>query len=81
MVKMYGSPLCPDVQEAIQALTSKGIAFEFMDITADLGSLKAFIKLRESNPLFDEVRANDGIGIPCLEKEDGNITFSLKDVL
>lgn len=80
-MKMYGSPLCQDVVEAIEILTAKGIEFESVDITADLGNLKAFIKLRESNPLFDEVRACNGIGIPCFEKENGDITFNVEDIL
>lgn len=80
-MKVYGSQLCPDVRAAIETLTSKEVQFDFIDITADLGNLKAFIKLRESNPLFDEVRACDGIGIPCFEKENGVITFSIEDVL
>ena len=80
-MKVYGSQLCPDVRAAVEVLMSKDVAFDFIDITADLGNLKAFIKLRESNPLFDEVRACDGIGIPCFEKEDGSITFNVDDVL
>jgi len=80
-MKMYGSHLCPDVKEAVETLISKGIAFDFIDITTDLGNLKTFIKLRESNKLFDAVRACDGIGIPCFEKEDGSITFNIEDVL
>lgn len=80
-MKVYGSQLCPDVRAAIETLTTKDVKFDFVDITADLGNLKAFIKLRESNPLFDEVRACDGIGIPCFEKENGDITFTIEDVL
>ena len=80
-MKMYGSLLCPDVRAAAETLTAKGIKFEFIDVTGDLGNLKAFIKLRESNALFDQVRACDGIGIPCFEKENGEITFNTEDVL
>ena len=80
-MKVYGSPLCPDVKEAIEILNSKKIDFDFINITADLGNLKTFIKLRESNPKFNAVRECDGIGIPCFEKESGEITFEVKDVL
>lgn len=80
-MKMYGSLLCPDVLSAIEVLQSKKIEYEFIDITTNLGNLKAFIKLRESNHRFDEVRACDGIGIPCFENKDGEITFNVEDLL
>ena len=35
-MKVYGSQLCPDVRAAVEVLMSKDVAFDFIDITADL---------------------------------------------
>ncbi len=80
-MKLYGSHLCPDTLYAINVLKSKGIDFSFCNISADLSHLKAFTKIRESCPLYDAVRARDGIGIPCFIKDSGDITLDLDDVL
>ncbi|HWQ50320.1 MAG TPA: hypothetical protein VN369_00840 [Terriglobales bacterium] len=80
-MKLYGSHLCPDTLYALNVLVSKGVDFSFYNISADLAHLKAFLKLRESCPLYDAVRARDGIGIPCFVKDDGEVTLNLDDVL
>lgn len=80
-MKMYGSHLCPDSAEAFDVLEKKGVSFDFLDISEDLSNLKAFLKIRESSPLFDAVRSADGIGIPCFEKDSGEITLNVEEVL
>ena len=44
-------------------------------------NLKAFLKLRDSSPLFDSVRQEGGIGIPCIQREDGSITFDWEEFM
>ena len=80
-MNMYGSHLCPDVLYAISVLKAKGIDFNFFNVSADLGHLKAFIKIREANSCFDKVKECDGIGIPCFEKDNGEITFDLEEIM
>lgn len=36
----------------------------------DLGALKRFLRLRDSNPLFDGVREKGGIGLPAIIIDD-----------
>jgi glutaredoxin-related protein len=43
-------------------------------------NLKEFLKLRDSNPVFDEAKTVDDLGIPCYVLEDGTVTLSSKDV-
>lgn len=81
MMNMYGSHLCPDVREAIEVLEAQEIEFQFLDITTDLSHLKAFLKIRDSSPLFDAVRDAGSIGIPCFEKDNGAITLNVTDFL
>ena len=73
MIRIYGSMLCPDCVQCQEDLDKAGVAYEYLDFSEDLRNLKAFLTIRESCPLFDEVRKNGGIGIPCIVGEDGSI--------
>lgn len=75
MLKVYGMKICPDTVECCEALTRAGVEYEFLDFAEKTANLKAFLKLRDSSPLFDPVRQEGGIGIPCIQREDGSITF------
>ena len=74
MLKIYGSMMCPDCVECRNDLDREGIAYEYLDFSEHLGNLKEFLKLREL-PLFDEVKKNGSIGIPCIVREDGSVTL------
>lgn len=80
-MKMYGSHLCPDVREAIETLKERGIEYDYADITTDLADLKAFLKIRETSPLFDAVKEAGGIGIPCFVKDNGQVSLDVGDFL
>ena len=71
---VYGSKQCPDTQECLAALTKTGTPHEFRDI-AELPVLKEFLQYRDTLPLFEEVRANGGIGIPLIVQDNGQFSF------
>lgn len=75
MLKVYGSMLCKDCVACRAAFDRAGIGYTFLDFAEDLGNLKDFLALREGNPLFDGVRKDGGIGIPCIQREDGTVTL------
>ena len=81
MLKVYGMKICPDTVECCEALTRAGVEYEFLDFAEKTANLKAFLKLRDSSPLFDSVRQEGGIGIPCIQREDGSITFDLEEFM
>lgn len=81
MIKIYGSMLCKDCVQCRQDLDAAGIAYEYLDFGDDLGNLKAFLKIRDSSDLFDAVRENGGIGIPCILLEDGTVTLDWEDLM
>lgn len=66
MLKIYGNLLCPDCVECCKALDASGLDYEFLNIGDSLPNLKAFLAIRDSSELFDEVRSRGAIGIPCL---------------
>lgn len=75
MLKIYGSRLCPDCVRCIEDLQSAGVEFEYHDFADDLRALKVFLSLRDTYPVFDEVRAAGKIGIPCILHEDGTVAL------
>lgn len=65
---------CPDCYE-VKARLLGNPNYEIIDIGEHVRNLKAFIRLRDSSPAFDSIKANGSIGIPCFFSEDGNISF------
>ncbi len=81
MLKIYGSQLCPDCVKCIEELEAAGVSFRYLNISENLLHLKEFLKHRDENELFADIRARDKIGIPCIEREDGSITFEWDEFL
>ena len=81
MLKVYGMKICPDTVECCETLTRAGVEYEFLDFAEKTANLKAFLKLRDSSSLFDSVRQEGGIGIPCIQREDGSITFDWEEFM
>ena len=81
MIKVYGMKICPDTVECCEALKKAGVEFEYLDFAEKTANLKAFLKLRDSSPLFNSVRQEGGIGIPCIQREDGSITFDWEEFM
>ena len=70
MIKVYGSSLCPDCINFEHNLTKNNIEYEYIDIHKSMPNLKAFLKLRDTNPAFDDTKANGYVGIPAIVYED-----------
>lgn len=81
MLKIYGSPMCPDCLICKDELTRAGVEFLDLDITRNLMYLKKFLALRDSQPLFEPVRAEGKIGIPCIQRVDGTVTLDWKEFM
>lgn len=75
MLKIYGSMLCPDCIECCTDLKMAGVEYAFCDFAESLLHLKEFLTIRDSSPLFADVRKNGKIGIPCIVREDGSYTL------
>ena len=81
MLKIYGSPLCPDCVKCKMELEEAGVEFLYLDIGEKLLYLKQFLKIRDENQLFEPIRQRGQIGIPCILKEDGSVTFEWDEFL
>ena len=81
MLKIYGSPLCPDCVKCKKELEEAGVEFLYLDIGEKLLYLKQFLKIRDGNELFEPIRQRGQIGIPCILREDGTISFEWDEYL
>lgn len=81
MLKIYGSMLCPDCVKCREQLDKAGVAYEYLDFSDQLKYLKEFLAIRDGSDLFDQARAEGGIGIPCILREDGSVTLDWEEFL
>lgn len=81
MLKIYGSMLCPDCVKCREDLDHARVAYEYLDFSENLRNLKEFLKLRDECEIFDSVRSEGKIGIPCLLKDDGSVTLSWEEFM
>ncbi len=79
MLTVYGSPLCPDCRVFKANLDAHGVAYEYIDIHKNIRNLKAFLKLRDSLPVFEPVKQVGGVGIPAILGKDGAVTLDWED--
>ncbi len=70
-IKVYGSKHCPDCKPCLDLLKSRGIEYEYADITEGMWQVREFLQLRESRPEFKAIREMGGIGFPCILVNDG----------
>ena len=78
---IYGSMLCKDCVQCCEELKAADVQYEFRDFKDDLMWLRIFLKMREESALFQQVKENGAIGIPCIVKEDGSVTLSWDEFL
>ena len=75
MIMMYGTDLCPDCVAAKKALEENGIEYKYINITESLGSMKQFLKLRDTRDEFKDIRGGGSIGIPVLVVSPTELTL------
>ena len=68
-VTVIGSHLCPDTLYALNRLSEVKAEIEFKNLSASLPDLKAYLALRDSDPHYEAVKKNGGIGIPAFVLE------------
>ena len=81
MITIYGSMLCKDCVICREELDKAGVFYDYRDIADDLQNLKAFLAIRDDEPIFEGVKKEGGIGIPCILREDHSVTLDWKEFL
>lgn len=75
MLKIYGSEQCPDCVNCKRDLEAAGVEYVYLNISENLLFLKKFLKLRDEDEVFAEIKKAGKIGIPCVVREDGTVTL------
>ncbi len=75
MLLIYGTPLCKDCRDCLEAFDANQIPYTFLDITKDLPAMKAFLAIRDRETLFDPIRQEGKIGVPCLVDGQGRVAL------
>lgn len=81
MITIYGMKICPHCIEAMEKLDEKKIEYEFLDFSDKTENLKKFLKIRDTNEIFNEIRGEEKIGIPCFVLDDGMITLDFDKMM
>lgn len=80
-IVMFGTNACPDCVEAVKMLDEKKADYMYLEFSENIGNLKKFLKLRDTEAIFDEVKKNGGVGVPCFKLSDGTLTLDIDEVL
>jgi len=70
-VMLFGSRYCEGCGTMKAYLTRQGVEFTYFDIHENLLNLKAYLKFRDNNPEFDEIKRVGRVGIPCVVINNG----------
>lgn len=78
---MFGTNACPDCTEAVRVLDEKQAQYTYLEFSESTANLKRFLKLRDTEAIFDDVKKAGKIGVPCFKLSDGTLTLNLEEVL
>ncbi len=81
MIKIYGSKLCPNCEHAKLNFDYYHIPYEYIDINESLKNLKEFLYIRDNNPMYDEIKKKNLIGIPTIALDNDSYTFDWCTIL
>lgn len=79
VITVFGMPSCPDCS-SVERQIEGNPSFQFVNIGEHIRYLKAFMKIRDMSPVFDDAKKNGSVGIPCFVLEDGMITLNPEKV-
>ena len=79
MIKIYGLPTCPYCDFIHEQIAGREDEFEYIDIGKHVRNLSAFMRLRDTNPVFDRMKEIGGIGVPAFVFADGRVSLDPAD--
>lgn len=79
MITFYGVTGCPDC-EYVKTQVQGNPEFHYVNVGENISNFKAFLKLRDNDPAFDEAKAAGRAGVPCFVREDGSVTLNKEEV-
>ena len=80
-VLIYGIDSWSGCGAARKELDEYGIQYKYLSFSDSIMNLRKFLKYRDEEPMFDEIKAAGRVGLPLFQLEDGTLTFSLEEVI
>ena len=80
MITVYGTPICKDCLAMKIIFEQLNVEYQYINITGKTLDLRAFLQMREEEPVFTEFKKNGGIGIPFFVKDDKK-SFDINEAL
>lgn len=74
-ITFFGSPHWPGCEPVKEFLSENNIEFNYVDITESMFNLKRFLKYRDNNEVFDNIRRKNMVGIPVVMINNGQKFF------
>ncbi len=79
MIKIYGMPTCPYCEYVHEQVVGREKEFKFINIGENIRNMSAFMRLRDTNPVFDHLKEIGDVGIPAFVFEDGRVSTDPAD--
>ena len=72
MITIYGMPTCPYCDYIHEQIKDREDEFRYVNIGENIRNMSAFIRLRDSNPVFDHLKTVGDVGIVRRRSDAGN---------
>ena len=79
MIKIYGMPTCPYCDYVYEQVKERTAEFQYINIGENISYLSAFMRLRDTNPVFDRMKEIGDVGMPAFVFEDGRVSVAPAD--
>ena len=79
MIRIYGMPTCPYCDYVHEQIRGREDEFEYINIGENISNLSAFMRLRDTEPIFDHLKAIGDVGVPAFVLEDGRVSVDPAD--
>ncbi len=79
MIRIYGMTACPYCDYIREQVRGREDEFEYINVGEHIRYLSDFIHLRDTNPVFDHLKAVGDVGVPAFVFEDGRVSVDPAD--
>lgn len=66
---------------AREELDRHNIEYKYLSFSDSIMNFRKFLKYRDEEPMFAEVKAAGRVGLPLFQLEDGTLTFDVEEVI
>lgn len=78
---LFGTPTWPGCAPVKELLSEKNINYTYIDVCESVGSLKKFLKVRDTSSAYEGVRERHSVGIPSMMIDDEVFLISSADLV